>query len=58
MKMNENICITKNKLKKNISKKLEWDFNVPDNKNDILKITSLKVCGDITDYEMRENELC
>jgi len=57
MKMNENICITKNKLKKNISKKLEWDFNVPDNKNDILKITSLKVCGDITDYEMRENEV-
>ena len=53
--MNENICITKNKIKKNISKKLEWDFNVPDNKSDILKICSLNVSGEITDCEMKED---
>lgn len=55
--MNENICITKNKTKKNISKKLEWDFNVPDNKNDILKICSLNVTGEITDCEMKEDSV-
>ena len=53
--MNENICITKNKMKKNISKKLEWDFNVPDNKSDILKICSLNVTGEIIDSEIKDD---
>lgn len=55
--MNGNICITKNKMKKNVSKKLEWDFNVPDNKNDILKIASLNADGFITDCEIKDDEI-
>lgn len=55
--MSENMSITKNKIKKNIFKKTEWDFNVPDNKNDILKIASLDCRGFVTDYEIRDNEI-
>ena len=53
--MNEtNTDITKNKLKKTVSKKLEWDFNVPDYKNDILKICDTAANGYITDYTVSD----
>ena len=57
MNGNTNTQITKNKIKKTVSKKLEWDFNVPDHKSDILKITSLKADGYISDYSISEGVL-
>ena len=57
MNGNANTQITKNRFKKTISKKIEWDFNVPDHKSDILKITSLKTDGCINDYSISDGVL-
>ena len=43
--------LTKAVLKKNVNKKVEWDFNVPDSKNDILKILSQTLEGTILEYD-------
>ncbi len=54
--MNETI-ITNNILKKSVSKKLEWDLNVPDSKGDVLKILSSFCECFITDYSFT-NDSC
>ena len=46
--------LTKAVLKKNVSKKIEWDFNVPDSKNDILKILSQTLEGTVLEYDAKE----
>ena len=51
--MNETI-ITKNVFSKNISKKLEWDVNVPDIKKDVLKILCAKVDCMMEDYSLSQ----
>lgn len=51
--MNETI-ITKNVFSKNISKKLEWDINVPDSKKDVLKILSVKIDCLMEDYSFSQ----
>ncbi len=54
--MNETI-ITNNIFKKSVSKKLEWDLNVPDSKGDVLKIlSSFSECS-VTDYSFT-NDSC
>ena len=52
--MNETI-ITNNIFKKSISKKLEWDLNVPDSKGDVLKILSSYSECFITDYSFNSD---
>ena len=47
--------LTKTVFKKAIPKKVEWDFNVPDSKRDILKILSQTVEGTVTEYDVKEN---
>ena len=46
--------LSKTVLKKNVSKKVEWDFNVPDSKNDILKILSQTLEGTVLEYDLKE----
>ena len=49
--------LTKTVLKKNVVKKAEWDFNVPDSKSDILKILSQTLSGTVLEYDVKENSL-
>ena len=46
--------LTKAVLKKSVGKKVEWDFNVPDSKNDILKILSQTLEGTVLEYDVKE----
>ncbi len=52
--MNETI-ITNNVLTKSISKKLDWDVNVPDSKRDVLKILSSFTECSISDYSFQKD---
>lgn len=47
--------LTNEVLKKNIPKKIEWDFNVPDQKNDILKILSQSLEATILEYYIKDD---
>lgn len=47
--------VTKTVWNKTLSKKVEWDCNVPDSKRDILKLLSQTLTGHIVDYEIKDN---
>lgn len=47
--------ITNEIFKKNIPKKIEWDFNVPDQKKDILKILSQTLDATILEYYIKDD---
>ena len=49
--------LTNEVLKKNIPKKIEWDFNVPDQKKDILKILSQTLEATVLEYYIKDDYL-